>query len=371
MCGLGAFGGWMKILGLTLFRPELMARPLGALEDSRVVVLDPGRGFLGRLYECVVRCTAAVRGYGPDVIYVDSYYTRGLVAVLLGWVYGVPVVFRIHDDVWRIHRERLERLWGEGRYLGWLKYSAGVLMSKAALRGADGYVAVSSELRDAVLENTGVSEDRVEVVRLPLRGEFDGGDAVEARRRHGVEEESVVLTVTNLKYRSKYEGVRCVLDALEPVLERGDVGYVVAGDGRYLEELRGDVDDLSSGARDSVYLPGFVDGVEDLYAAADVFVYVSYVDGYPNVVLEAMHAGLPVVANPAHGMVDQMQDGETGFLVESGEELRRRVEELLEDEELRGRLGRGAREVVMRRNSADAVAEELEEAVSRMCGRAA
>ena len=54
----------------------------------------------------------------------------------------------------------------------------------------------------------------------------------------------------------------------------------------------------------------------DLYALADVFVYVSDLDGYPNVVLEAQTAGVPVVANDAHGMCDQITDGETGYLVD-------------------------------------------------------
>jgi glycosyltransferase involved in cell wall biosynthesis len=85
--------------------------------------------------------------------------------------------------------------------------------------------------------------------------------------------------------------------------------------------------------------------VDQLLADAQVSVLATNWEGFPLSILEAMRAGLPVVATSVAGIGEAVSDGETGYLVRRGdvEQLRERVERLLTDPTLRVRLGCGGR----------------------------
>jgi len=211
-------------------------------------------------------------------------------------------------------------------------------------------------------------------VPVPLTTDtLEEGSGAAGRRALGIEEETVVLTVTNLKFEEKLEGVETTLSELAPLLRNdSELAYVVAGGGRHEAELRAEVERrFDEPVRDQVYLPGYVDEVSDLYAAADLFVYVSYRDGYPNAVLEAQTAELPVVTNAAHGMRDQVTHGETGLLFETGTDgaLRDNVTSLLADPQLRRELGTAGRQRVMRENDPAQVSTRMAETLQRILSR--
>jgi glycosyltransferase involved in cell wall biosynthesis len=85
--------------------------------------------------------------------------------------------------------------------------------------------------------------------------------------------------------------------------------------------------------------------VEQLLARSQVGLLVTNWEGFPLSILEAMRAGLPVVASSVGGVGESVQDGETGYLVPRGDValLRDRIGRLLASPELRGRLGANAR----------------------------
>jgi len=88
-----------------------------------------------------------------------------------------------------------------------------------------------------------------------------------------------------------------------------------------------------------------------------VLVMIADTPGCPNVSLEAMALGIPVVANAAGGTGEQVIDGENGFLVggKDPKEMASRVRMLLTDRELRRRCGETARETAVRRFSMEAM----------------
>jgi glycosyltransferase involved in cell wall biosynthesis len=85
--------------------------------------------------------------------------------------------------------------------------------------------------------------------------------------------------------------------------------------------------------------------VEARLAEAQAFFLISNWEGFPRSILEAMRAGLPVVASAVGGIDESVRDGETGFVIPRGdvEGLRARIEQLLLDPELRTRLGENGR----------------------------
>jgi glycosyltransferase involved in cell wall biosynthesis len=99
----------------------------------------------------------------------------------------------------------------------------------------------------------------------------------------------------------------------------------------------------------------------DHYAAADLFAFSSLTETFGNVVLEALAAGLPVVALRAGGVADIVQNGVTGLLLESNAtpaQFARAVTTLFDDAELRARIAESARTYALTQ-SWDAIMEGL------------
>ena len=110
-----------------------------------------------------------------------------------------------------------------------------------------------------------------------------------------------------------------------------------------------DIHVLSTLDRLSPHEPTHALEVNAFQTASDVVVQKSTREGFGLVVAEAMWKGAAVVGGRAGGIVDQIEDGVTGYLVSSPEECADRAVELLRMPDLRSELGRRARESVRRR----------------------
>jgi glycosyltransferase involved in cell wall biosynthesis len=115
------------------------------------------------------------------------------------------------------------------------------------------------------------------------------------------------------------------------------------GDGPLLGEAESHAAAL--GISDRVRFWGSRKDVAERLAKSDAFLLLSDREGFPLSVLEAMRAGLPVIASAVGGIPEAVADGVTGFLVppRDPETLRDRVERLLADPALRGRIGAAGR----------------------------
>ena len=126
-------------------------------------------------------------------------------------------------------------------------------------------------------------------------------------------------------------------------LEPGSARLRIAGDGPDRAAVAAEVERLGLGG--TVELLGTRDDVPALLADADVFVLASDSEGLPMSVLEAMAAGLPVVASAVGGVPELVLDGETGILVGPRDTaaLAGALARLVADSALRDRLGAAGR----------------------------
>ena len=147
-----------------------------------------------------------------------------------------------------------------------------------------------------------------------------------------------------------------------------DAVLVLAGDG----ELRGDVEDLSRslGVADRVRFLGYVDDLGSWYTAFDVFLMTSANEGAPVVAIEALAAGVPVVATAAGGTATVVDDGETGFLAPIGdvELLARHVDRLRADTRLRTSFGAEGARRMRERFSSSRMVDDLDQLYRRILG---
>jgi GalNAc-alpha-(1->4)-GalNAc-alpha-(1->3)-diNAcBac-PP-undecaprenol alpha-1,4-N-acetyl-D-galactosaminyltransferase len=110
-----------------------------------------------------------------------------------------------------------------------------------------------------------------------------------------------------------------------------------------MEELKTLVKDLN--AEDRVVLMGARQNVDTFYHTSKIFIFASESEGFPNVIGEAMSAGLPVIAfNCVAGPSEMITDGKDGFLipVNDYEMMETRLQELMDDPLLRKRIGSAA-----------------------------
>jgi glycosyltransferase involved in cell wall biosynthesis len=130
-------------------------------------------------------------------------------------------------------------------------------------------------------------------------------------------------------------------------------------DDAYVKLIRDRVTSL--GLSDSVDIVGFVDTERMLHeiAIARAVVLFSRQENAPTIIAQAMAAGKPVVASRVGGVPEMVNDGETGFLVESEDEARlaERLVKVLNDERLCAQMGRRANEIALARYTPEAVAE--------------
>jgi glycosyltransferase involved in cell wall biosynthesis len=181
-----------------------------------------------------------------------------------------------------------------------------------------------------------------------------------------VEERSVSHRENIVLFLGRVERGKGIFDLLETISALRapipDLRLVCAGEGdlaavaRYARHL---------GIEDAVRFTGWIGSAEkqSLMRRAAVFVLPSYAEGLPMSLLEAMAAGVPVVATEVGGIPDVVTDGVTGFLFRPGDiaTLERLLRRLLHDPQLGVRIATAARESVRLRFSADRVLAQLDE----------
>jgi glycosyltransferase involved in cell wall biosynthesis len=132
-----------------------------------------------------------------------------------------------------------------------------------------------------------------------------------------------------------------------------DAGFAIAGEGELMESLRKLAADL--GINDDVFFLGRCDNVADLLFASDIGVLSSKAEGFANAILEYMAAGLPVVATDVGGAREAIAEGETGYLVASGddEKMAERIVEVLRDPQRAHAMGQRGKSIAAERFSCD------------------
>jgi glycosyltransferase involved in cell wall biosynthesis len=153
-------------------------------------------------------------------------------------------------------------------------------------------------------------------------------------------------------------------------LVAGDSVHGVASDNAYRDKILANwkADPL---LRDRMIYMGFRNDVEAIIAASDVIVCSSFFEGFGVAHCEAMACAKPVVSTREGGPSEIMRDGETGFLVDAGDDaaIAERVLTLFHQPELRARMGAAGRDRVVANYSSASVAARFTQAVEHLLNR--
>jgi glycosyltransferase involved in cell wall biosynthesis len=176
-----------------------------------------------------------------------------------------------------------------------------------------------------------------------------------ARSTLGISADAVV--VGEVAHLMPHKGQRHLIDALAPVLrERADVRLLLVGDGADRLALERQVE--AQGVSPHVIFTGPRSDLASVLSAIDVLALPSTFEGFGIVQAEAMYLERPVVATNHGGSTEVVSDGDTGFLVPFGDvkQLRARLAELIDDPQLRLRMGASGRARVLDRFTAERMA---------------
>jgi glycosyltransferase involved in cell wall biosynthesis len=208
-------------------------------------------------------------------------------------------------------------------------------------------VAVSQAMRRAAIEDYGMPPERVRVLYNGVLSEAyarvpaDAGERI--RQQLGLAADARVIGIVGRIEPGK--GIRPLLQAMPAVLAAcPDAVLLVVGDGPTREESEHLAAELGISA--AVRFTGYRSDVPELLAAMDVMAAPSTAEqGLGYAVLEAMCAGVPVVASRCGGPAECVVDGESGLLVPMGDvpPLAEALIRVLNDARLREELGAGAR----------------------------
>lgn len=359
----------MKILLVASNRPWKSIEPLESVEaDFQTVVLNPARPKISNLVMETVDILRKSIAYKPDIIFCHAAKYISLTALVLAKLIARPFAVRIAGDIFEDYRTRMAYCKRRGRMprliYFWLTHKVELFV----IHHSSGIITVADHLRETLLSQAGRDLTRIEVVPVACDISRFAHAPVDAISNTEFRGKKIILTVTNLDFEEKLAGLKEALPGLTHVLaQRQDVVLLIAGGGFFFNDIKSYIErshqDLFN--KKKIILLGFVEEIEKLYAIADMVVYYSLRDGWPNVMLEAWASGKPLIVNDSYWSREHVQRN-TALIARDGRELIEYVEMLLDSEQARKELSDKGYEYVSQNCSNEAVGRKLAQALSNL-----
>lgn len=292
-----------------------------------VVVLGKKRGIE---FTQVTKLVALFRKERPHIVHSHNWATL-LYVVIAAKIARVPVI--IHGEHGYEEQAAIERRLGSKRLLA---------------RHVTRLTTVSSNIERILIEQWRVPPERV--TYIPNGIDLDrfppGLDPEPLRREFGfTSEHRVITSIGRFVPVKDFPLLIRSFASVHRVHPEARLLLIGAGDPTALRLLA-----ESLGVGSAVLFPGTRGDVPALLNLTDIYVNSSSFEGMSNTILEAMASSRPVVATDVGGNHELVREGETGFLVPSGDEaaLANRLTRLLDDAALRAAMGADARKVAAR-----------------------
>jgi glycosyltransferase involved in cell wall biosynthesis len=256
--------------------------------------LGKRRGFDPRM---VPRLFRVMREFRPSIVHTHSYVLR----------YSLPAALAagVGAMAHTVHNVASREVDLPGRWL-----------HRLAFRGRVAPVAIGKQVGRSIQEDYGVPPAAVIPNGIDTEAFYRPQLREPWRRAHGFSAgDFLVVSVARLDPQKEPLGL---IRAFAAALGRDERSrLILAGDGSLRDAARDEAARLDLGGR--VHFLGVQSNVAELLAAADIFALFSSYEGNPVAVMEAMAAGLPVLATAVGGVPEIVSHGETGLLVPAGD----------------------------------------------------
>lgn len=246
------------------------------------------------------------------------------------------------------------KLIGSFRDLGFWRKRSETRKMRLAYPFFTGFIANSQAVKEHFVTTDGIRPEKIEVIYNGFDSQnLDSHSSLGCRNNT----EQIVGIVGNFNRQ-----VKKVDDFIRAAAlvnkQRPDTRFVIVGDG----ELRNDLERLAVqlGVLDKIQFTGRVEHPMQFVRDFSVGVITSETEGFCNAIVEYMACGIPVVATNVGGNPELVVDGENGFLVPVGspDKLAERITCLLNDAQLRSRIGKSNEEKISKKYSIPAMIEK-------------
>jgi len=288
------------------------------------------------------RAFRAIRQFKPDL--VSAHSTKaGFAARFSCAVLRVPVIFTAHGWAFTEGKNPL------ARYLL-------ALGERLAAKVTKKIICVSEHDKELSLRFRVAPEQKLIVIHNGMEPTlYLNADGSKVRFELGLKEDEILITMVARFVPQKDHDT--LLQALSLLPGRKFKAALVGGGERetFFRKKAGEL-----GFRDNVIFLGERRDVPQILAASDIFVLSSNWEGLPRSIIEAMMAGLPVVATRVGGVPELVEDGVTGFLIppRDPDALAEALQRLIADPELRRRMGQAGREKALKEFTLDRMLRE-------------
>jgi glycosyltransferase involved in cell wall biosynthesis len=273
---------------------------------------------------------------------------------------NIPIISTVHHP-WAAERKFFRK---QTNFLGYLRYAWGKKiyylewLEKKICENSDRIMAVSNYTAKSIINEYQISSKKVAVVpnAVDTKRFNPNVDCREVRERLSLLSEPIVLYVGKLDY---HKGVEYLIKGFASVVKDfPDAKLVIVGDGPTRKNTEYLLDTYK--LRNSVIFIGRVSD-EDLpkyYAASDLVVLPSLMEGFGIVLLEAMACGKPCVATKVGGTEEAVVNNETGLIVPPADQnsIYNAIRTLLLDKNLSKKFGKNGRKRVLKNFTPDRVA---------------
>lgn len=267
--------------------------------------------------------------------------TESIYAAFAGKLAGVPVILGGHRGMYR--DRGLVRL-----------------AHRLVRTVVDGWIVNAHAIADSLANAIGARPEKLFVVHNGIEPlEFISTlGAAEAKQKLDLEATRPVVTMVARLHEGKNHAI--FLKMAARILQQWpETCFLLVGDGPMRSSIESQISELA--LTDSVLLLGERASIADVLAATDVSVLTSQSEGLPNVLLESMCVGIPVVTTDYTGVEEVVTDEQEGYVVPRGDSgtLAAKVCRLLEDETLRQQMGHRGAKTVETHFRTEAMAEGL------------
>jgi glycosyltransferase involved in cell wall biosynthesis len=242
-----------------------------------------------------IRLVTVVRRLAPQVVNMHSPLPA--------------IVLRLFIRLWRPKPRLIHTVSG-------IKYRPATLLLDRLTRRLDDHTVAVATVVARSPTTVGARRVSVRIHGIDLRRQREwAARADEVRREFAVSDDAfLVLSVANLRACKNHQML--IEAAAEVVRARPDALFLLAGEGPLREQINAEIQ--RRGLGDHMRLLGRVPDAYRLIAAADLLVLSSHNEGLPVVAMEALGAGVPVVATEVGGLPDIITSGQNGILTRPG-----------------------------------------------------